>query len=196
MTNYKRIKNDYYPTEEKITEVLLKHWVIHKNKTNVLEPCAGKRHISKVLESNGFSVTSTDIEDCNYPDTIEHYPNFYDATLESYWQREAICNGQLIYDYIITNPPYNKADEIVPLAYKYANYGIAMLLRLSWLEPTKKRAKFLQDNPPDSVIILNPRPKFRSDTKGTDSVTSAWFIWNKEDSLVPIKPFIFETDWK
>jgi len=57
-----------------------------------------------------------------------------------------------------------------------------MILRLSWAEPTVQRGAWLERNP-YSLITL-PRHKFRKDKKGTDSVTSAWFLWDKHLALV------------
>jgi hypothetical protein len=56
---------------------------------------------------------------------------------------------------------------------------MAMLLRLSYLEPCENRASWLVEHPPAKLIVFNPRPRFRADTGGTDSVTSAWFIWHR-----------------
>jgi hypothetical protein len=53
-----------------------------------------------------------------------------------------------------------------------------MLLRLSFLEPTRERGPWLAANPPDLVIVL-PRISFTGDGK-TDSVTCAWMIWDKD----------------
>lgn len=56
--------------------------------------------------------------------------------------------------------------------------GVAMLLRLSYLEPTKDRGHWLNDHPPTQMIVL-PRISFTGDGK-TDSVTCAWMIWHKQ----------------
>jgi hypothetical protein len=55
---------------------------------------------------------------------------------------------------------------------------VAMLLRLSFLEPTRERGPWLAKNPPDLVIVL-PRISFTGDGK-TDSVTCAWMIWDAD----------------
>jgi hypothetical protein len=55
--------------------------------------------------------------------------------------------------------------------------SFATILRLSWLEPTAARARFLTEYPPAKVIVL-PRHDFKG-RGATDSVTSAWFIWEK-----------------
>jgi hypothetical protein len=83
------------------------------------------------------------------------------------------------YDWIITNPPYNQAPAILPLAFQNCRVGMAMLLRLSYLEPCENRARWLAEHPPAKLIVFNPRPRFRADTGGSDSVTSAWFIWHR-----------------
>lgn len=203
----KRIKNDFYPTNSKLTKLLLKHLQsgtdvgfyrkhnINSNSLiNILEPCAGQRHISKVLANNGYNITSTDITDVSDP---EDEDDVLDCTKEKYWEYRAISisNTCYMYDWVITNPPYKEAEKIIPLAYKYAKKGIAMLLRLSYLEPTKNRAEFLKNTPLTKLIVVNPRPRFRSDTNSTDSVTSAWFIWEKDLTNFKNTEIIYETNW-
>lgn len=80
-------------------------------------------------------------------------------------------------DWIITNPPFNKAFSILTMALSRCE-NVAMILRLSFLEPTKTRGIFLSITPPSGLIIL-PRMSFTEDGK-TDSVTCAWMIWSKE----------------
>lgn len=79
--------------------------------------------------------------------------------------------------WVVSNPPFNQAPLIVPLAWAYAEIGIAMLLRLSFLEPVKNRGLWLNQCPPTELIVL-PRISFTGDGK-TDSVTCAWMIWRK-----------------
>lgn len=75
---------------------------------------------------------------------------------------------------IVTNPPFNEANRIVP-AFVRAGHRCAFLLRLSWLEPTGDRQDFLAENPPSGLIVL-PRYSFTGDGK-TDSATAAWMLW-------------------
>lgn len=77
-------------------------------------------------------------------------------------------------DWVVTNPPWNLASCISQHAMEHARSGVALLLRLSFLEATKER-QWLKRNPPKSLIVL-PRISFNG-TGQTDSVCPAWFLW-------------------
>jgi hypothetical protein len=163
-----RIANDFYPTPALLTKALLAY---QKPVGSVLECCNGEGHISRVLSASGLNVHTDDI-------TLADGNQSHDATNVSFWERWSKEN----IDWVITNPPYSLASQIIPLAFDtVANGGIAMLLRLSYLEPCDDRADWLIQNNKHlrRLIVFNPRPSFRADTQKTDSVTSAWFIWSK-----------------
>lgn len=113
----------------------------------------------------GLAVETNDIDPSKPTDT------HYDASLSAYWD----APGEA--DWIVSNPPFSAAALIVPLAVAHANLGVAMLLRLSFLEPVENRVAFLEQHPPTDFIVL-PRISFTGDGK-TDSVTCAWMIWDK-----------------
>ncbi len=72
----------------------------------------------------------------------------------------------------ITNPPFCLLGEVLRLALDYSQ-GVALLLRLSAVEVCAGR-EFLPLYPPTRQIVL-PRIRFRG--RGTDSVTTCWFLW-------------------
>ena len=77
----------------------------------------------------------------------------------------------------MSNPPFGAAPRIVPLAVEHAVAGVAMLLRLSYLEPCENRSQWLSEHPPTRLIVL-PRISFTGDGR-TDSVTCGWFVWER-----------------
>ena len=85
-----REKHDYYATEPKAVELLLKLENFNKN---IWEPACGEGHISKVLEEQGYTVISTDLID----------RGFGTGEVDFFKQQEKF-NGD-----IITNPPYKYA---------------------------------------------------------------------------------------
>jgi hypothetical protein len=105
-------------------------------------------------------------------------------TLESSWKNIVSCKIDI--QWTVTNPPFNKAIEILQYAFKYSTHGVAFFMRLSFLEPTKDRTPFLLAHPPTQIIVM-PRVSFTGDGK-TDSVTCAWFIWEKTGKYRPIFP--------
>jgi hypothetical protein len=91
-------------------------------------------------------------------------------------------------DWVVTNPPYTMpiCTQIVEQAVKHASVGVAMMLRISFREPTVKknpRGPFLSEHPISRLITL-PRYSYTGDGK-SDSVTTEWAIWLKEPSSLP-----------
>lgn len=156
-----RRENDFYPTPEWATNDLLNRGIPIGGW--ILECCAGDLAIANPLKRAG-QVLTNDI-DPNMPVMFHR-----DCVMEN-WDYGAKI------DWVVTNPPFNLAAEIVPLAYQAASEGMAMLLRLSYLEPVKNRGEWLNKHPPTTLIVL-PRISFTGNGK-TDSVTCAWMIWDK-----------------
>lgn len=161
----KRRKNDFYPSQAWAVEQLLAHAPVSGN---VLEPCSGENDIVNVLRqhSNIRNVITNDVDETRPAETHLDAANreLYDGTAEHV-------------DWIVTNPPFSKGFPILHQAYTHAREGVAFLLRLSFIEPTLERGPWLAMNPPTTTIVL-PRYSFTRDGK-TDSVTCAWFVWNK-----------------
>jgi hypothetical protein len=83
--------------------------------------------------------------------------------------------------WIVSNPPFNVAHHVVrnALAFMRARptgVGVAMLLRLSFLEPCEDRRGLLEADPPTRLIVL-PRISFTGDGH-TDNLTCAWMVWS------------------
>ena len=165
-----RRDNDYYPTESRLTNGLLS---IIENSIigHIVEPCNGKGHISNILKNNCLHVTTSDI--------IEGSDYQGDARSDLHFERIIREKGNI--DWIITNVPFKDALPIIKTSRKHAKH-LAILVRLSFLEPTYDRQYFLQTDPP-TMIIVCPRSSFTGDGK-TDSVTTAWLIWG----LISHKP--------
>ncbi|CAN0079012.1 unnamed protein product, partial [Laminaria digitata] len=78
-------------------------------------------------------------------------------------------------DWIVTSPPYNKPFEILSVALRIARVGVPFKLRLTFLEPTKKRGKWFKENPPSAVVLL-PRATYRGRRCNSPE---AWFVWHR-----------------
>ena len=153
---------DYYPTPSWMTRALINR--VHP--FAVLEPCAGAGAIADVFRANGHAVVTNDLDLSR--DTDYHL----DATRPDAWDQFAAAQCM----WAVTNLPFDLADMIVPLAVERI-HTFATILRLSWLEPTAARQRFLSKHPPATLIVL-PRHDWRGNGS-TDSVTSAWFIWEQ-----------------
>lgn len=172
-----RRKHDFYPTPGWATLELLNRIPISGA---LLEPCVGGGDIADPLEEHvvhgGASrLRTNDLDQRWVADSHD------DATRAAWWQ----SLGPL--DWVITNPPFLVADKILPLAVEYARH-VAMLLRLSYLEPCNGRGAWLAAYPPTDLIVL-PRMSFTGDGK-TDSVTCAWMVWRegRSEQTISIVP--------
>jgi hypothetical protein len=158
-----RRTHDFYETPAWMTTALLRRvWLVGP----ILEPCVGDGAIARVLRRQKDAIVITnDIDQSRQADF------HLDATADDLWLSQSIR-------WIVSNPPFTLADAIVPRAWASTRFGgVAMLLRITWLEPTDGRQRFLAEHPPRRVIVL-PRWSFRRTGK-TDSVTCGWFIWDR-----------------
>lgn len=169
---------DFYETPTWMTLALARREMIG----SVLEPCVGNSAILKALQLRWREIADAPLEmHRNDVDPSREAEWHLDATRPATWRTFEELRPRPFW--VVTNPPFNLADQIVPLAVEFT-WAVAMLLRLSWLEPTAARAPFLTEHPPTRLIVM-PRHDFRGNGS-TDSVTSAWFIWSGGKSGVEV----------
>lgn len=158
---------DDFPTPPWATRALIEH-VIGKERvvdSNVWEPAVNRGFMSRPLQEYFKVVAESDIHD--------------------YGQR-AICDflnadhTSGLFNWIITNPPFNKAQQFVEKAQRIANDGVAMLVRTSFLEGVMRYQTMYLKNPPDIVAQFServPMIKGRCDKKASTATSYAWLVW-------------------
>ena len=169
-TTDEREKYDYYATDPIAAEYLIEEVELE----NILEPCCGEGHLSKVFIDDGITVTSTDLIDRGYGtggiNFLEHYTK---------WDGD-----------IVTNPPYMMAQEFVQHSLDIVPDGrkVIMFLKTLFLE-SKGRRQFFADTPLKEVMVSSGRIKC---AKGGDfnsmkssAVSYSWFIWEKGYEGIP-----------
>lgn len=165
-----RRDSDFYATPTWMTRALDRRRPVQDWGGVCFEPCAGDGAILKALNPALPWVTN---------DLVPRgglIPDFLlDATKPESWTAFARLAKRL--DVVITNPPFNVALPIVQLAVEHAAIGVAMVLPITWLEPTEDRSLFLLEHPPTRVMVL-PRWKFRG--VGSAMTTCAWMLWAKQ----------------
>jgi len=166
---------DFYETPSWQTRALLRR-VPLPLRGSIWEPCCGEGAIARVLQTDGgvapARLVLTDLV-ARLPGVI---PN--DMTAPTNWATMRQTYGPPAA--VITNPGFRASQALVPLAWAATVPSgglLAVLLRLSWLEPTDGRQAFLAAHPPTGLIVL-PRTAYRTGTS-TDSVTTAWMVWSQ-----------------
>jgi hypothetical protein len=157
-----RKKLDKYYTPAWMVEGLINIADINRSCT-IFEPFNGDGAISRYFP---HAITN---------DIDGNSENSLDMIYRKHW--ESLTYKRNI-SYIITNPPYKYyennykylASHFVRIALSLG-VNVAMLLRLSFLEPCKDRLDILK---PDLLLPTN-RHSFTG--TGNDSVTTAWHVW-------------------
>lgn len=164
--------NDYYATDPKALEIFLdkleKDGIeLHKN---IWECACGQGHLSKLLESKGYNVWSTDLVDRGYG---EGNVDFITCLPGGAWQGD-----------ILTNPPYKYAKEFVEKALEITRIGCytVMFLKVQFLEG-QARQELFKKYPPKYIYVNSARQTCYINGDMSKKMSSAtcycWYIWQK-----------------
>lgn len=169
-----RAAGDFYPTPPEATHAL---FTKEKFEGNVLEPACGDGAMSEVIKQYN-PVDSSDLYDRGYGAMGIDFLN----------------SGLKEYDNVITNPPYNLAQQFVATSKIVATKKIAMLLKLVFLEGIGRHQMFQDKSfPLKSVNVFCKRiPMYRDGKVGKNStmIAYAWFIWDKQHQGKPTLDWI------
>jgi len=175
---------DYFPTPPWATRalfhsVILPMGIIHYN-NRVLEPACGGGHMVKVLQEYFDKVESCDIADYGQ----DRIADFLSKDVEEE------------YDFIITNPPFNLAEEFALKALPMARKLVAIFARTQFMEGIGRYERLFKPNPPTIIAQFCERVpivKGRLSATASTATSYAWFLWrtdqkNDQTSLVWIPP--------
>ena len=173
-----RAKNDFYATDPKTLEIFLEALKRDNLKlhNHIWECACGKGHLSKVLETEGYDVWSTDLIDRGYGTTNTDFLK----SIPDEWSGD-----------ILTNPPYKYAKEFVEKAIEITRIGayVIMLLKIQFLEG-KDRKKLFDKYPPRYVYVNSARQLCYLNGDMSNKMSSAtcycWFIWENGFKGEPI----------
>jgi hypothetical protein len=162
-SGYQRKERDRYETPSWVTEALLPH--IPERVSKLWEPACGSGKMVRVLEAAGYAVHATD---------IEQGQDFLDGDLTP---------GARIHG-IITNPPYEFAQEFIERALGISEY-VAMLLRADYDSAMTRQHLFGGCFIFARKIVLTKRIKWFEDTTGSPSFNHAWYVWDHQHQGAP-----------
>lgn len=186
-SEYGRVDNDFYATDPKAVEMLLDTINYTPQGREFLEPCVGEGHIADTVNryyNDYFHMTGLDIVDRGWNNGRFIKENFLT------WKYK------ILYDLIITNPPYSLAREFVEKGMECLKIGgiMAMFLKIQFLEGAKRKELF-DKYPPKYIYVFrnrmptwnNGQPKDpKTGKKWATTMCHAWFVWEKGSTSEPI----------
>ena len=165
-----RQKDDFYPTPPEATKALL---AVEQFAPHVWEPAAGDGAICKVLIDSDYMPIASDLNDYGYG---------CDSGIDYLMTTERPCET------LVTNPPYRLADKFILHAINLAVRKHAWLVRLPFLEGSKRYDMLFKHYPPRWIWVFSKRLTiWRGDEEATGSGTTAycWLVWENHNTMPP-----------
>lgn len=175
---------DDFPTPPWATRALIEHVISPARVSGAVcwEPACNRGYMARPLSEYFRTVIATDVHDYGFGDVHDFLEGAFIGP--SHW--------------VITNPPFIKAQQFVERAQMAASDGVAMLVRTSFLEGIMRYQTLFMTNPPDIVAQFServPMVQGRYDPKASTATSYAWLVWysgpaeaNKQTVLTWIPP--------
>jgi hypothetical protein len=164
---------DDFPTPPWATRALLEHVLLPRmpglRDQTCLEPACGAGHMDKVLREYFVSTTASDAFDYGYSKVADF---------------RTTPHGVESFDWVITNPPFNLAEDFIGRARKIARRGVAILARTVFIESVGRFERLFDPDPPAifaQFVERVPMVKGRLDKKASTATGYAWFVWLNEE---------------
>lgn len=160
---------DDFPTPPWATRALCEH--IIKPSGTVLEPASNRGFMVRPLAEYFTSVTASDIADygCGYP------------------VADFLGDGSSgAFDWVISNPPFNRAAAFIVRANQIARIGVAMLCKIQIVESVTRYENIYRDDPPSIVapfVERVPMVMGRYDPEVSTATAYAWLVWEKQPEV-------------
>ena len=166
---------DDFPTPPWATRALfestLKKYKSKLKKMKCLEPACNRGYMSRALKEYFKKVDSRDVWDYGFGKV----QNF----LETKYEKNS-------FDWVITNPPFNLAEEFLIKSLNICSHGTAILARTVFLESVGRYKNIFSKNPPTYFAQFTervPMIKGRVDKQASTATGYAWFIWIKNSKI-------------
>ncbi len=180
---------DYFPTPpwatRALVELVLPELGLDLDGAFVWEPACGEGHMALVLAEYAARVFASDVHDydlvlpgsrgCGAAQGVGSFIGEGLDVIES----PAGKGGRI--DWIITNPPFAKADEFALRALNEARFT-ALLLRSNWAETQERYEAIFRDRPPLAIAQFAERVPMTKGEWRPQSATAtayAWFVWRR-----------------
>lgn len=167
---------DFFPTPPWATRALVESVFdrlgISIEHSNVWEPACGQGHMSKVLKEYCHNVLESDVHDYGIGAAVGSFVG----------QGLDVMASPARLDWVITNPPFNLAEEFVERAVCEAKANCALLLRTAWLEGAERWRNIFGRIPPTHVaqfVERVPMTRGRWDPQASSATAYSWFIWQR-----------------
>lgn len=141
----------------------------------VWEPACGEGHMAEAL-GEYFVVSASDIHPFGYGRACDFLAEDDDH------------DAPYLPDWIATNPPFRTAAQFVRLGLQRARRGVALLLRLAFLEGGERYSLFYGAEPLTRLAVFAERVPMtlgRWDPVASSATAYAWFFWMKGASPLP-----------
>jgi hypothetical protein len=166
VSGYERLAE--YCTPQWVTAALIPH-LPHRPKT-VWEPASGSASMLNVLREclPDSTVVGSD---------VSGGVNF--------------LNAVMYVEAVITNPPYEAAEQFIAHALRLTRPGgfVAMLLRCDYDHAHSRRYLFA-DNPAFTKrLALTKRIRWFAGSTGSPSYNHSWFVWNHKHEGAPVTAY-------
>lgn len=161
---YERNESDFYTTPKEVTIALMKFLNLSRY-TEILEPACGEGHITKALNDMGYEmVESRDLRNTGFGDCGFDYLKIKEP---AWW------------GLIITNPPFNLAEEFIRKALGEGKI-VAMLLKAHYWH-AQGRYWLFHNRTPTYVLPLAWRPNMSPDRGSSATMDFQWTVWVKNE---------------
>jgi hypothetical protein len=173
-----RAEHDYYATPSRAGEDLIQ---VRPDIRNIWECAVGQGHLAVGLGDR--VIRSSDL--------IQR-PHFETGQLPE--QLDFLESNEPWDGWIVTNPPFKYAKEFAMKANDLASQGVALFLRIQFLESIKRQELFKKYPPKYMYVYAKrcPQCALNGDfSKPTGNATTyCWFVWEKDSTTEPVVRWI------